>query len=142
MAEAVSTRVPGWYWAAAGIGLLWNIFGVINYLHSAGMFGDPIASLNEAQRAAAASIPAAITAAFAIGTFAGVIGSLGLLLRKRWAWPVLLISLIALVVLEGWIVFLSGHLDAFGPAIPIAVTLGALSLAWLANLARQRGWLR
>lgn len=65
-----------------------------------------------------------------------------LLLRKRWAWPVLLVSLIALVVLEGWIVFFSGHLEAFGLAVPIIVTVGALLLAWLASHARKRGWLR
>jgi hypothetical protein len=49
--------------------------------------------------------------------------------------------LLALIVLEGWIVFLSGHQEAFGLGVPITVTLGAILLAWLANHARHRGWL-
>ena len=132
---------PSWFRIAALVAVLWNAFGVFQYLSAVGLFGDPLASLPEAQRAAAEAIPAAVMGAFAIGTFAGLIGSLGLLLRKQWAWPVLLVSLVALVVLEGWIVFLSGHREAFGLGIPITVTLGALLLAWLAHHARQRGWL-
>jgi hypothetical protein len=141
MATAFSNP-PTWFRIAALVAIVWNLFGVFMYLHSVGMFGDPMADLDAAQRAAAQSLPSAITGAFAIGTIFGLIGSAGLLLRKRWAWPVLLVSLVALVVLEGWIVFLSGHREAFGLGIPITVTLGAILLAWLAHHALQRGWLR
>jgi hypothetical protein len=74
-------------------------------------------------------------------TFTGLIGSVGLLLRKRWAKPVLIVSLIALVVLEGWIVFFSGALEQFGLAVPVMVSVGAIMLAWLATYARTKGWL-
>jgi hypothetical protein len=53
------------------------------YLSSVGVFGDPTAGLSAAERAAALSIPAWIMGAFALGTFSGLIGSLGLFLRKR-----------------------------------------------------------
>jgi hypothetical protein len=123
------------------LAVLWNAFGVVMYLSSVGMFGDPMAGLSEAERAAASSIPAWITGAFAIGTFTGLIGSIGLLLRKRWAQSALIVSLIALLVLEGWIVFFSGALEHFGLAVPIMVSAGAVLLAWLATHARRRGWL-
>jgi hypothetical protein len=141
MATTAFGKTPAWFRIVALIAIVWNLFGVFMYLHSVGMFGDPMADLDAAQRTAAESIPPAIKGAFAIGTFAGLIGSVGLLLRKRWAWPVLLVSLLALIVLEGWIVFLSGHQEAFGLGVPITVTLGAILLAWLANHARHRGWL-
>jgi hypothetical protein len=134
-------NAPAWFRIVALIAILWNLFGVFMYLHSVGVFGDPMADLDAAQRAAAQSIPPLVTGAFAIGTLAGLVGSVGLLLRKRWAWPVLLVSLVALVVLEGWIVFLSGHREAFGLGVPITVTLGAILLAWLAKHARDKGWL-
>ena len=141
MVEAARSPVPSWFRIVAGLFVLWNLFGVVMYLHSVGMFGDPAANLNEAERAAAAAIPAAIMGAFAVGTWGGLIGSLGLLMRKKWAYPLLILSLIALLVLEGWIVFLSGNLEAYGMAVPIMVTLGAIILAWLAHHARQSGWL-
>jgi hypothetical protein len=111
------------------------------YLSSVGLFGDPTAGLSEPERAVVASIPAWITAAFAIGTFAGLIGSIGLAIRKAWAQPVLIVSMIALLVLEGWILFFSGGREAFGLAVPIMVSTGAILLAWLATHARRHGWL-
>jgi len=135
-------RVPAWFRLAAVAAVIWNLFGVAMYLSSVGMFGDPTAGLSEAERAAAASIPPAITAAFAVGAFAGLVGSIGLLLRKAWAQPLLLLSLVGLLMLEGWILFLSGAVEQFGLAVPITVSLVTILLAWLASHARRHGWLR
>lgn len=142
MATVAPAAPPAWFRIVACIAILWNAFGVFMYLSSVGLFGDPLAGLSEAERAIASSIPAWITAAFAIGTFAGLVGSLGLLLGRRWAWPMLLLSLVALLILEGWIVFVSGAVKLHGVAVPVTVTVGALLLAWLAYHARGRGWLR
>ena len=130
-----------WYRAAALLAVIWNAFGVSMYLSSVGMFGDPMVGLSEAERAAAASIPSWITGMFATGTFAGLAGSVGLLLRKAWAHPLLILSLVALLVLEGWILFFSGAVEAFGIAVPIIVSTLAILIAWLATFARRRGWL-
>lgn len=141
MATASPTLLPAWFRPVALLAVIWNAFGVIMYLSSVDVFGDSMAGLSEAERAAASSIPAWITAAFAIGTFAGLMGSVGLLLRKAWAQPVLIVSAVALLVLEGWIIFFSDALEAFGLAVPVIVSLGAILLAWLATHARRRGWL-
>jgi len=141
MATASRSSSPTWFRVAALIACVWNAFGVVMYLSSVGMFGDPMAGLDEGQRAAASSIPSWIRGAFAIGTFAGLVGSIGLLLRKGRAQPVLIVSMVALLVLEGWILFFSGHRDGFGLAVPIMVSTGAILIAWLATHARRRGWL-
>ncbi len=141
MATTSPASRPGWFKMVAALAILWNAFGVTMYLSSVGLFGDPMAGLSDAERAAASSIPGWITGAFAIGTFSGLIGSLGLLLGKGWAQPVLIVSLVALLILEGWIVFFSGALDSFGLAVPLMVSGGAILLAWLAIHARGRGWL-
>ena len=141
MATASHASLPTWFRIVGLIAIVWNAVGVFMYLSSVGMFGDPMTGLSEAERAAASSIPAWITGVFAIGTFAGLIGSAGLVLRKAWAFPMLILSLVALLVLEGWIVFLSGALETFGLAVPIMVSAGAILLAWVASHARGRGWL-
>ena len=71
----------------------------------------------------------------------GLIGSVGLMLRKAWAKPALILSLIALLLLEGWVVFFSGALESMGLAVPVMVSVGAVLLAWLAMWASRRGWL-
>ena len=142
----MDTRAPNptplWFRIAAIVALIWNAFGVVMFLSAVGAFGDPTAGLSEAERAIAKNIPDWIMAAFGIGTFSGLAGSLALLLGRRWAWPLLLISLGALLVLEGYIVFFSGAAAVSGVAIPITVVVGALLLLWLARHARERGWLR
>ena len=141
MATASHTSAPTWFTAAAIAATLWNAFGVAMYLSSVGIFGDPMAGLTDAERAVASSIPAVITGAFAIGTFAGLAGSIGLLLRKRWAQPVLILSLAALLVLEGWILFLSSAREMFGLTVPLMVIAGAVLILWLATHARRHNWL-
>jgi hypothetical protein len=142
----MDTRAPNptplWFRIAAIVALIWNAFGVVMFLSAVGAFGDPTAGLSEAERAIAKNIPGWIMAAFGIGTFSGLAGSLALLLGRRSAWPLLLISLGALLVLEGYIVFFSGAAAVSGVAIPITVVVGALLLLWLARHARERGWLR
>jgi hypothetical protein len=142
MAASKAPSPPRWFRLVGVPALVWNAVGVAMYLSSVGLFGDPNAGLSAAERAAAASIPAFITGAFAVGTFTGLVGSLGLLLARRWAWPVLLLSAVALLILEGWIVFLSDAVEAFGLAVPITVAATAVLLAWLASEGSRRGWLR
>lgn len=138
---SASVSPPGWFRIAALVALVWNGFGVAMYLSAVGMFGDPTAGMSEGERQAAESIPGWIMGAFATGTFAGLIGSLGLLLGKRWAQPVLFVSAAALLVLEGWILFFSGAVEHFGLAVPITVALGAILIAWLAAHAHAKRWL-
>ena len=141
MATASSSSPPAWFRVLAFVGLVWNGFGVAMYLSAVGMFGDPSAGLGDAERQAAESIPGWIMGAFATGTFAGLLGCLGLVLRKGWAQPVLFLSLVALLLLEGWILFVSDAVEEFGVAVPLTVVAGAVLLAWLATHAKARRWL-
>ena len=133
---------PAWFRIAALLALVWNAFGLVMYLGAVGVFGDPTTGLTEAERAAAGAIPSWVMFAFALGTSAGVVGSLGLLVGRRWALSMLIVSALALLVLEGWIIFLSGQLALHGLAIPVAVSVIAILLALMAVRARKRGWLR
>lgn len=83
--------------------------------------------------------------AFAIATIGGVLGSLGLLLRKRWALPLLLLPLLGIVVQFGAVYALTPDwaLSGIGGAmLPLCIGLFALFLWWYARRAATRGWLR
>jgi hypothetical protein len=109
-----------------GLGVLWNLAGVGNYLAHVGMFGPAAASPE------AAPMPDAITAAFAIAVFAGLAGSVGLALLQRWAAPVLWISFVASVVNWGWVLTYS---PAASLPLGVAVMVIALALALVASRA-------
>jgi len=53
--------------------------------------------------------------------------------------PVLIVSLAALLMLEGWNVLFSGAVEQSGLAVPIMVSSGAILIAWLANSQRNKG---
>lgn len=114
------------------IGILWNMVGVASYLAHVGVFGPEAA----ATPPGAPPMPVAITAAFAIAVFGGVIGSLGLALLKPWAKPVLWIAFIGAVIDWVWVLgFSIGGEVPLGVAV-IVISLGLAIVAGKAPLAR------
>ena len=79
-----SVKPPIWFWLVSVIALLWNLMGVFNYLNQAYNQEALLEAMDQAQREVFEGIPAWATAAFAIAVFAGAIGSIGLLIRKKW----------------------------------------------------------
>ncbi len=144
MNGVIGARPPAWFRLLSVLGLLWSLIGVAMYLQKVGMFGDPLAGMPDAERALAESVPGWVTGAFAIAVFAGALGSLGLVVLKRWARPLLILSLLAILVQEAWIIFMSGAREVHGImaiAMPALITLIAILLVWLAGTGVRRGWL-
>ena len=128
----------------AVVALLWNLFGLFSFYTNVTATPAVIASWPEAQQQIAAATPRWVFVAFAIATIAGVLGSLGLLLGKRWAVPVLLLSLLAILVQFGSIYALTPTwvLTGIGGAIlPLCIGAFGLFLWWYARKAAARGWL-
>ena len=140
--NAISTNPPAWFRIVAVLAVLWNCVGVYFYLLHVGAVPGPEMSAEE--QAAMAMLPAWSTAAFAVGVFAGLLGSLGLLLAKSWSRLLLLLSLLALIALEGWFVFMTDAVATMGPStyvMPALIVGIAILLVWVASTAAKRGWL-
>ena len=144
MGTVIGAQVPGWFRLASLLGLIWNAFGVYMYLSAVGLFGDPSAGLDAARRTLAEGTPAWVTGAFAIAVFAGLLGSVFMVARKRLASPLLLLSLLAVIGQCAWIVLISDARAVEGAKaliLPCMITLIALLLVWLAARGAARGWL-
>jgi len=84
------------------------------------------------------------TSAFAIAVNAGVLGSLFLLLRRAWAIPMFVVSLVAVLVQNLNSFVLTDTIALFGttPVIIQSVIVAiALLLVWYARAAKRNGWL-
>ncbi|PWG03654.1 hypothetical protein [Sphingosinicella humi] len=141
MNEAAVARPTTWYWVVATLALLWNLIGVASYLMT--VYGA-VPTVSEAQSTLEAATPAWVMGAFAIAAFGGALGSLGLLLRKRWAKILLVVSLIAALAQQLWLLVLSDALALMGPSaaiLPATVIVVAVLLVWFATVADRRGWL-
>jgi hypothetical protein len=141
-AAAATAATPAWYWLVAIFALLFEGAGA--YLFASSLSLDP-ATLPLDQRAIFEATPQWMTIAWAIAIGAGLLGAIGLLLRRRFAEPLLLISLIAVAVQFSGL-FLVRQLRELTPedhlVVPIVILLLAYGLWQTAKLARRRGLLR
>ena len=134
---------PKWFLPVAVIALLWNLLGCMAYLGDAMMTPEDIARLDAAQQALRAERPAWSVAATAVAVWAGAAGCLGLILRRRWATPLLIASLAA-VIIQDYSLFVMGSAgnDPVALGLQGLVLLIAIGLALLAHKASRLGWLR
>ena len=137
--------LPRRYWILAVLAMLWNVLGLVVFLVEAGMTPELLATLPEAQRAIHLATPDWLRVVFGIAVVAGVAGALGLLLRRRWAAPAFLLSLLAVLVqlVAGYLVTPAWSLTgAAGLVQPVLQVVISLALYGHARRASVRGWLR
>ncbi len=133
------------FWIISVLALLWNLMGVANYLGSTMI--EPATFLETQGQAFVdllSSKPAWATAAFAIAVFSGVLGCLGLLLRKSWSRILFIISLLGVIVHTAW-GFMSGLfkiVGTFDQVLAGIIFLAAIFLIWFSSRMISQGVLR
>ena len=143
MSDAIDPKPPAWFWIVAALGLLWELFGVAMYLMHVGVLPNS-GEMSEAERSLMESSPTWVTGLFAIGVFAGALGALALILRRRWARPLLILSLVAVILQFGGWLLATDAIAVIGPsvfAMPALIVAVAILLPWLASVGVRRGWL-
>jgi len=99
------------FWVVAGLALMWNLIGVANFAGTVFMTPETLASLPAEQQEMYIDNPMWMKITFAIATIAGTIGSIGLLMRKKWATLVLFVSMIAVIIQMGYSSFFTNALE-------------------------------
>ena len=139
------SRTPAWFWGMAGFGLLWNLYGIYQFMGTLTPAGRSAMAtgMTAAQAQVYFSLPAWMTVAFAIGVFGGLLGSLALSGRRAAAVPVLAVSLAGYIALFSGDVYF-GVFDALPGQLAILafVVLVAVALLATAWAARARALLR
>ncbi|MBE9489227.1 MAG: hypothetical protein IMY67_02940 [Bacteroidetes bacterium] len=131
------------FWIIAIIALIWNLFGVFAYLGQAFMTDEVLALMPQGDQDYHNNVPAWVTAAFAIAVFAGVLGCIGLLMRKKWSKRLFMLSLIAVLVQSTYNFFIQEYVDLSGEReyMPIMIILVAAFLVWYSKNVTVKGWL-
>jgi hypothetical protein len=137
-------RTPAWFKIVAILAVLWNLLGCLAVASDLMMSAEDVSRLPEAQQALYAARPDWAVAATATAVLGGVLGCIGLLLRKSWAFPVLVLSLIGILVQDFGLFVLADGARLAGPvavAMQIAVLLIGIGLMLLSRKGLARGWL-
>ncbi|MET0580623.1 MAG: hypothetical protein ABWX88_00320 [Pseudoxanthomonas sp.] len=141
--NATAPRPLG-FWIVSVLALLWNLLGVAMFFLQINMPAEALAAMPVEQRALYESTPAWVNGAFGVAVFGGALGSLLLLLKKRLALPLLVLSLLGVVVQMGYTYLMTPALSVYGPSgviLPVLLVLIALFLVWFARRSIARGWI-
>ena len=138
-----STKKPGISFLIIGIvALVWNLIGVMAYLDQAYMTTEELLAKSVAKQALYTYIPAWVTGAFAIAVFGGALASILLLLRKKLATFVFMLSFAGIVAQMSYNFFMSNAAEVYdiGDIIlsVMLLIIGAF-LVWYSKKMEQQG---
>lgn len=144
MTSISSSKPPIWYWIVSAIALFWNGMGVIQYLGQAYNTDSFREQYTSEQLELMANTPTWVTAAFALAVFCGIAGAIALFLRKKWAYHLFLISLLAVIAQMVYNLFIIDSVAIYGPgaaAMTAMIIVFALLLLWFSKKAIAKGWI-
>ena len=149
--DNTTAKPPIHLWIVGGLATLWNGFGCFDYFMTRTRGTAYIESMmhtddGEAIMAYINGFPIWAAAGWGLGVWGGLAGAILLLMRHRWAVPVLLVSLVGAIVGIGYqlanpsgIPELSKGVNA---VIPYVIIIIAIVLFVYTRAMRMRGVLR
>ncbi len=107
-------RTPVHLWIVGILSLLWNSMGAFDYLASQLQLDFYMSQFTEAQLAYFYAFPSWAVAGWAFGVWGAFVGSIGLLLRHKWALWAFGISIVGLFVSSVFSFGLSNGVEIMG----------------------------
>jgi hypothetical protein len=150
MQQAVSARTPLHLWIVGGLATLWNAIGAYDYLMTRMRNSEYIASMmpNVDPNVVFAwvdAMPIWAQIGWGLGVWMGLLGSVLLLLRSRWAVWSFGLSFIGIVLGIGYQIAVSpppGGNEGINAVIPYLVIVFGAALFFYARAQAAKGLLR
>jgi len=136
-------KIPIWFWIVSVVALLWNLMGLFAFYSDMTISQDALAAMSADQRNLYETQPLWAKIAFGGAVILGVLGSIGLLMRKKWSTQVLLLS-VAFVLAQMAHGFMSNSYEIMGSnalVMGVVVLVFALFLVWFSRHALVKGYL-
>jgi hypothetical protein len=118
--------------------------GVMAYIAQVTMSAEALQALPDNERALYESVPAWATAAFAIAVWGGALGSVLLLLRRKLATSILIVSFFGIIVQMVHSFGMANSIEVYGPGgmvMPVMILIFGAGLIWFSRKATANGWL-
>ena len=137
-----SQTIPTWYTPVTVVALIWNLLGFMAFVSHLMMTPETIATLPPAEQELYTNAPGWLIYAFGIAVIGGSLGSLGLVMKKIWAIPLLEVSLLGVLAQNYHTFFASNSIEVLGQAaigMPIMVIIIAVLLIILGFKMKNKG---
>lgn len=146
MSEETMSKPGTAFWVTSGLLAVWNLSGLYQYYLASITTPEQLADAgyNAMQVAHVVNTPAWAHSGYAIAVNAGVLGVIFLLLRKTWAIPMFVLSLVGALVqdLDAFVLRNAlEHFSAWWLIIPISVIVICIVEIWYSRRAHAKGWL-
>ena len=142
--ELNKSPIPVWFWVVSILALLWFLMDMSAFVMRVFMLDKMLSDMPENQRILYLNMPSWVNMIFALEVFGGLIGCIGLILKKRWALLLFIISIVGVLMQTFYVYFLSEAVSLMGaPAIVmplIAIIIGS-GLIFLAKLSVSKRWI-
>ena len=137
-------RPPIWFWIVSVIALIWNGLGVHGYLSRAYNTSAYTDAYTSEQLEVMNNLPAWYTGLFAIAVFAGALGSLMIILRKKTAKFLFIMSFFAATAQMTYFLFLADLKDvdfSVNKITAYIIIIFAAFLVWFTKNALSKHWI-
>jgi len=138
-------RTPRHLWIVGVVALLWNGFGAFDYLATQLGIESYMANFTPEQRAYYDSFPVWTVAAWAVGVWCALLGSLALILRSTWAVWLFGASLLGLIVSQVYMFSTpeaAAMMNTVATVMTVIIWLGAIAFYVYSYVMGRRGVLR
>lgn len=109
-----SAKTPVHLWIVGGVSLIWNFFGVFDYLATHLRWEFYLSQFSQEQLDYFHSFPDWVVSGWAFGVWGALAGSVALLMRRRWAVWAFALSLLGLLVSSIYTLGLSNGMEIMG----------------------------
>lgn len=122
------------FWIVAVVGLLWNLAGCMNYVMQTNP--ESVAQMPEVYQLIINNRPGWATGSFAVAVFGGAVGCILMLMRRKVAVYLFVLSLLGIIGTSVFTVMVAG----LSGMVVLTLLIGA-ALLWYSTIARRSGWL-
>ena len=138
-----SVNVPKWYWAIAGLAVVWNLFGGFDYFNSITVNEEYLAPFGQEMIDFLNNMPMWAKAAWGIAIVSAIAGSVALLLRNAWAFKVYVLAFVFMIISFAyqWTADDAPEVEG-GTIMSVIVFAIAIFLIWFSKMAKGKGWLK
>ena len=140
-----NNKIPTWFTVVSILFLLWNLMGCMAFFSHVMMPEAMLEKMTQEEQELYASIPLWSTIAFALGVFGGALGSIGLVMKKKWAKSLFWLSLLGVMVQTFQSLVLADTLTIYGSGaalLPLLIVLLTAVAVWFAQYGITKRWLK
>ncbi|AEP28400.1 hypothetical protein [Brumicola nitratireducens] len=137
-------KAPVWFNIVAVVALLWNLLGAVAVIMNFMLTPEAIAALPAEQQQMYTDTPIWSSYASLLAVFTGALGCVALLIKKAFASPLFMLSIVGLVVQNIGIFVVVDAIAVLGSSVLImqgGVFVIAIGLLLLAKMGIKRGWI-